>query len=87
MSHADTAAAYFAVFKANFAYFSLLAFLSYVALPAFGGASAARALHICTVASRSQPGLELLQATAAHFGVQVKVLGNAGLMFSYGRQF
>ena len=45
------------------------------ALPAFGGASAARALHICTVASRSQPGLELLQATAAHFGVQVKVLG------------
>lgn len=43
------------------------------ALPLF--AQGRGQLHVCAVASRSEPGLELLQASAAAAGVQVTVLG------------
>ena len=35
----------------------------------------APALHVCTVASRAEPGLALLQASARVFGLEVEVLG------------
>ena len=48
-------------------------------LPAFGGAGAAAApaprLHLCTVASRTEPGLDLLRATAELHGLPLTVLG------------